>query len=42
MAQENIRLRLAAYYENQGKLLAKKVDAMYELTLQFPYNTARK
>ena len=42
MAQENIRMRLAAYYGNKGKLLAKKVDGMYELTLQFPYITARK
>lgn len=42
MAQENIRMRLAAYYGNKGKLLAKKVDGMYELILQFPYITARK
>ena len=42
MAQENIRLRLAALYGNKGKLLAKKVDSMYELTLQFPYISARK
>jgi two-component system sensor histidine kinase AlgZ len=42
MAQENIRMRLAAYYGNKGKLLAKKVDAMYELTLHFPYIAARK
>jgi two-component system sensor histidine kinase AlgZ len=42
MAQENIRMRLAAYYGNKGKLLARKVDAMYELTLQFPYISARQ
>jgi two-component system sensor histidine kinase AlgZ len=42
MAQENIRMRLEALYGNKGKLLAKKVDSMYELTLQFPYINARK
>jgi len=42
MAQENIRMRLAALYGNKGKLFAQKVDSMYELTLQFPYIVARK
>jgi two-component system sensor histidine kinase AlgZ len=42
MAQENIRMRLSAYYGNKGKLLAKKVDSTYEITLQFPYIVARK
>lgn len=42
MAQENIRMRLAAYYGNRGKLSAKKVDSMYEIILQFPYISARK
>jgi two-component system sensor histidine kinase AlgZ len=42
MAQENIRMRLSAYYGIKGKLLASKVDSTYELTLQFPYIAARK
>ena len=42
MAQENIRMRLAALYGNKGKLLAKKVDSIYELTLQFPYINTRQ
>lgn len=42
MAQENIRMRLSAYYGNKGKFLAKKVDGMYEINLQFPYITARQ
>lgn len=42
MAQENIRLRLAALYGNRGKLLSNMVDSIYEITLQFPYIEARK
>jgi two-component system sensor histidine kinase AlgZ len=41
MAQENIKLRLAAFYGKNGQLSAKQVDSMYELTMQFPYIQAR-
>lgn len=42
MAQENIKLRIAAFYGKKGKLSVGKVDSNYELTLHFPYIQAKQ
>ena len=42
MAQENIKLRIAAFYGKKGKLSVEKVDSNYELTLHFPYIQAKQ
>lgn len=39
LAQENVRERLTALYAHRGKLEIKEEDGMYQVSLQFPYET---
>ena len=37
LAMDNIRERLQAVYEKQGKLLIENNDAQYKVSIHFPY-----